>query len=411
MKKAGYIIAVVFMGLILFSPNFVCAQTDAVGGTKEEVDALNQQIADHKAKIKEMEDTMAQYQKTIDQKQTEAVSLKNTLAILDNRLAQMQLDIEMTKQKINQAQLEIDALDLTIKEKETIIARQKNIIVKIVQSIYVEDQKNYLEIALTNDSFADFYNQAKYLENVYTDLGQSVHNFRLAKEDLQAKQAQVQKRQELYAKLNDDLQNKYKDLTDQSNAKTKLLTDTHASELRYRTLLASMRAQYQSIENEMQAYEDQVRKKLEEQDKIPTDGSIELSWPLNSRYITAAFHDPDYPFQNIFAHSGIDIRASQGTPVKAAASGYVARAKHCTTASCYSYILIVHTGNISTVYGHLSQISVSEDQFVQRGDVIGYSGGTPGAVGSGPFVTGAHLHFEVRANGIPVDPMGYLIQA
>ena len=111
-------------------------------------------------------------------------------------------------------------------------------------------------------------------KSVYTDLGQSVHNFRLAKEDLQAKQAQVQKRQELYAKLNDDLQNKYKDLTDQSNAKTKLLTDTHASELRYRTLLASMRAQYQSIENEMQAYEDQVRKKLEEQDKIPTDSSI-----------------------------------------------------------------------------------------------------------------------------------------
>mgnify|MGYP001565732761 CR=1 FL=1 len=396
------VIFIIILGLVL-NPVFAIAQTT----NSAEIDQLNKQIAEKKDKIKELEDTIAKYNKNITQKQTEAQSLRNQLSILDNHITKAQTDMELTQEKIKQAQLEIEALQLTIADKEAVIEKQKIIITKIIQNINSDKRKNYLEVLLTNNSFAEFYDQLQYTTNVFTSLGQSVKVLRLVKEDLQSKQAQIASRKKTYEILKAELEEKKERLEDQSKSKEMILTQTKSSELKFRTLLASLKQQYQAQINEQRAYEDQVRKKLAQQNKLgDTVGAF--SWPLPNRTITASFHDPDYPFRNVFEHSGIDIRASQGTPVRAAAAGYVARAKVCGSASCYSYILIVHTGNLSTLYGHLSQVNVQGDQFVNKGDVIGLSGGKPGSVGAGPFVTGPHLHFEVRLNGIPVDPTGYL---
>jgi len=398
-------------GGIFLAQKCFAAEETAVGGDKEEIDTLNREIEARKDKIKQLEDAIAQHQKTIEQKQLEAVSLKNQISILDNRVAQTETDVNLTREKISEAQLEIEALDLTIKEKQKTIDKQKKIIATIVRNINAQDQKTYLEILLTSKNFADFYDQVKYLESVYADLGRSVKALRLANEELNSKKEQVDNRRQLYENLKKELENKQVDLQEQVGLKQNLLAETKSSEKRYTTLLASLRQQYQSVESEIKTYENRVRQKLEATNKfsgIEQVGGGDFAWPVPSHYLTAIFHDPDYPFRNVFEHSAIDIRAAQGTPVRAAAAGYVAQAKKCSTASCYSYVLIVHSGNISSVYGHLSGIIVEQDQFVGKGDIIGYSGGTPGTVGAGPFVTGPHLHFEIRLNGIPVDPMGYL---
>lgn len=390
---------------VLFTNVFVFAQNS---GGSDEIKVLNEEIAARKDKIKQLEETIGKYKKAIAEKETQAVSLKNQLSIISNRKSQIETDIELTKEKIAQVQLEIDALNISIQDKQKVIAKQKKIISKLIQSINAGDQKNYLEILLTYEDFSDFYNGIREIENVYVDLGKSVKTLRLASEDLTAKRSQVESKRKVYKGLELQLEGKKGDLENQENYKENLLSQTKSSEARYKTLLSSLKEQYQIIENEQRSYEEKLKKKLEEQDKIQNSGSVTMGWPVLSHVINAYFHDADYPYKKVFEHNAIDIRASQGTPVRAVASGYVARARRCTVASCYSYVMIVHTGSLSTVYGHLSSISVTDEQFVNKGDIIGYSGGKPGTVGAGPFTTGPHLHFEVRLNGIPVDPLNYV---
>jgi murein DD-endopeptidase MepM/ murein hydrolase activator NlpD len=98
-------------------------------------------------------------------------------------------------------------------------------------------------------------------------------------------------------------------------------------------------------------------------------------------------------------HPGIDIGVPTGTPIQAAASGTVI---WCGWMSGYgNLVMIDHHNGLATLYGHQSQVAVGCNSEVSQGQVVGYSGCTG-------FCTGPHVHFEVRLNGSPVDPLGYL---
>ena len=122
-------------------------------------------------------------------------------------------------------------------------------------------------------------------------------------------------------------------------------------------------------------------------------------WPVQGR-LGSSFGQREDPINGEGAfHSGIDIDAPMGTPVRAAGDGEVTGAN--MGAGYGRQVVLSHGHNIETVYGHLSSIAVVPGQHVARGEVIGYVGMTGRA-------TGPHLHYEVRVGNVPVNPHKYL---
>lgn len=409
--KSKYLVAVILLatsGVSLFFVLDVAALSKV-----EKINELQAEISAKKNDANKLEQSISEVNAKLKKKRLESVSLSNQLSLLDNRISQVDLDVQLTQNRLDATDLEIETLQLNIEAKEEVERKQKDIVAALVRTVHQSDRKKYIEIAASYDNFSDFYNQVQYVQNVESSLGESVRTLRIVREELEEKKTNVEVKQANYASLRDELTNKQLDLEDQTFLKKDLLVQTKASEKTYNALVNSLKSQYRTIENDIASIEKDIRKRLEDQDsfKRRTGGEPStLSWPVPSRYITARFHDPSYPYRHIFEHNAVDIRAGQGTALRAAATGYVARARKCSSSSCYAYVMLVHGGGISTVYGHVNRVLVNEDQFVNRGDIIGYSGGTPGTVGAGPFVTGPHLHFEVRLNGIPVNPLKHLIK-
>jgi len=175
-----------------------------------------------------------------------------------------------------------------------------------------------------------------------------------------------------------------------------------AAEQQFNARVSDLRAQQGEINAQQEALSQEIAAAAQAGDStVPvTSGNGEFIWPVDGP-ITSPFGYRTDPVTGARSfHPGIDIGASCGTPIKAAGSGVVNTAGW-NSGGYGNMTLINHGGGLATLYGHQSSIIVSAGQSVTQGQVIGY-------VGSTGKSTGCHLHFEVRVNGNPVDPMGYL---
>jgi murein DD-endopeptidase MepM/ murein hydrolase activator NlpD len=374
-----------------------------------EVDQLNQDIAAKKQAIDDLKKQQDAYQQAIADKQQQKADLKNQLAIFDNSLASIQSSIDQVKLDMEATQLEIKKLDLEISTKEDEIAKEKDQIAAALSLLYQEGAKTDIEILLTKDNFVEYLDQIKHLKDLNNGISASLDNLKQQQASLEADRTDQQAKQTSLTQLQESLNQNQQSLEAEKGAKQIVLDETNNSEAQYQKLLSQAKQQEDAAAADIANMEKVVRAKLAGNAQFNSlNTSAEgIIWPVPKNTITAYFHDPNYPFRQIFEHPAIDIKAAQGTPVHAAASGYVAIAKDGGKTG-YSYIMLVHNDGLSTVYGHVSVIGVSPEDYVTQGQVIGMSGGMPGTHGAGPFTTGPHLHFEVRLNGIPVDPLGYL---
>lgn len=398
-RVSCYIVTLLTAALLM--PNFTLAATS-------EVLNMADKLTDKKEQLKSIEDDLNYYRQKISETQKKTVSLKNQIELLNDQIKKTELEIQEADMRVSQLDSNIADLNSGINNTKKNIELQKDLVAYYLRELQRTKGKSPLEIFLLQPSFSKFFDEMRNLEVMQNNLADSIEKLRDMQNNLEKSQSDLKDKKEQILKLKKDSQNKKAKLEAQKTTKTFLIGETFVSEAKFQALLIDTQKEQRDLDAEISRLENAVKDKLRQNDLFPS-GSVILTWPVPKDEITTYFHDPDYPYRYILGeHAGLDIRASQGTPIAAPAPGYVLKVRDSKTWREYSYVVMAHAGGISSVYIHLSKVYVKPDTYVARGQIIGLTGGMPRTVGAGLWTTGPHLHFEIRANGIPVNPLDYL---
>jgi murein DD-endopeptidase MepM/ murein hydrolase activator NlpD len=262
-----------------------------------------------------------------------------------------------------------------------------------------------LDVILRAGTIAELHDAKAFVEAIAERQARIVEEFSVLEEDATALEAAADAARAAAAARRNEVQQQTEALqaarAAQSASATAAANET-AREQALLDALAGQRSKYEQRIKEYQRESDRITEELRRRGssgpRISGRGS--LSSPLADPVITSTFGYRTHPiFGDRRLHTGLDFRAGSGTPLMASRSGEVVFAGwrggygNCT--------IIDHGGGLATLYAHQSAIGVEEGEQVGRGQVIG-------AAGSTGYATGPHLHFEVRVDGTPVDPLPYL---
>ncbi len=410
---------------------------------------LNQYLQQAERNYKSLQSKMDQTRDGIEEN-------RYTIDTLDGQIFHLDALIDTTDSKIISVTTQIAEKEQEIKDSlealefsEVQINGQKDALSSYLRLIYFETnlnssqnmETNFLKLFMRDGTISTSLQTSSFLsilEKQAENLIDGLEN--LEREQLKTNYNLTLKQNQL-DDLEEELEAEYRNLTAQLEGKQNLLHETEDHDEIYRELYASYKAAQEAILDEINlfqtnilALEDRLAQYsgtiTEEEialiDQIKNDSDVgfataaaanflDLDWPVSpSLGLTAFFDDEDYVSRFGVAHHATDVRIAHGSIIYAPADGMVykvydaAKLSDETERLGYGYIILAHRMGTMTLYGHISSALVSEGDFVNRGQMIGLTGGTPGTPGAGARTTGAHLHFEVIQDAVRVDPLEYL---
>lgn len=372
------------------------------------VEELRTELNEKRESLKETQDKIADFKANIQTKKQEARTLEDQITLIEGSIEELELDLEKTIKEIEKTQVEVEAVEADIRIKEEEIDLQKQVLASYIRQMYTLDQQSTVTILLKYQTFSEAVNESSTLEELQNRGHQTLVLIQSLHEELITKKRELEDFKQSLEALRKRQQDQQDILSTQRDSKQRILNLTNEQEVQYQQLLQQAQQAHQSAEAAIQELDSKIREELRRQGigSLPSIGI--LDWPIEPIFgVSCEFRCAGYPYEYLIGpHSAIDIPTHMGTPIAAPADGYVART-HDSGGPGYSYIMLIHGDNVSTVYGHVSGFAVNEGQLVTRGTIIGYTGGAAGSRGSG-LSTGPHLHFEVRQNNVPVNPRNFL---
>lgn len=379
------ITAVALVMAILMIAGFLASALNIFAVTKAQVDALKTKVAEAGKRKNELKNQLSGLTNDLS-------ALQKQISLLDSQIEAQQDEIDAQEELLGELTQMIADKTIELEESERQQAEQYAQLRSRLRYMVEHGTTSSLSILLSSDSFSDFLNRYEIIRQI------SLRDENLFEQLKAIRDKVLMEKQEL-----EDTKKEAED--------TKLQMEANKAELEAQ--MEAKRKQMESIQLAQKNVKDAYTAMIETEDELMAQyKKAAAEYAAQSTYVGGTFMWPLPAGNNVVTckygmrthpitgkrklHTGVDLRAATGTKVYAANKGTVTTSGY--SSAWGNYIIISHGGGITTLYAHMSKRSVSKDDKVKQGDIIGYSGNTG-------YSTAPHLHFEISKNGSTYNPL------
>ena len=388
------LVAALLSGVVLCgTPAYIMAEdedlTNQLDSIQQQVNQQNAAKADAETVIGSVSEQLRQIEEQLRQATAELGTIKEQRVSVEN-------DITLNERQLAEAQKRLEG-------RETVFYKR-------VRDIYINGRLSYIDVVIGSKDFSDFANRLEVLKRIIDSDITLINEIKKERAEIEAHKQKLETDRAKLVELEKAALAKQAEIEQKKAERNVVLQkaqNDRATAMQAIEELNASSAQVSAMLKERQAARAAAAAAAAQtsagQGQGASDnwvqGTGQLGWPVSGE-ITSPYGYRVHPiWGTTIYHSGIDIGVDEGTPVHAADGGVVVWSGWM---GGYGYAVVIDHGNgLSTLYGHNSELAVDEGQSVAKGQVISYAGSTGNS-------TGPHVHFEVRVNGDPVDPMGYL---
>lgn len=421
-KKFVSVVAIILALLMVFS--IVVSVLSSLSASAASLTEIEKDLAETKSALEALEanqdylaEKKAELQNTIDNMESDVDTYETQKATLDEKIDVAQQEIENVNEQLVQCEemlAEKEAqLQLAIEEEEYQFERYTD----RLRAMEEDGNMTYLSILLSSSNFSNLLSKIN-------DITEIIEYDNMIADELEAARVAVEETKLELEETKAELDVKVAGLEDTKAAIEAEVVGIQDEIDRLVVAIEETTAEYEDTEAAMEEAEQEMLALVAKQGDLTAEQKAEIAkaeaakssggsssgggsvvatgifiWPSVSNKVTSSYGGRIHPITGIATnHAGIDIGASYGSSVYAAASGVVVQAGW--NGGYGNYILVNHGNGYMTAYAHMSQLKVSSGDTVVQGQVIGL-------VGSTGTSTGNHLHFEVYVGSSRTDPLNY----
>lgn len=392
MKKRRFSLALILVAAMLL-PLTPSAVLPARAVTQAEIDALKSDASGLASQRKDIQKQLKAIQADKSKAQDKKKLLEQQINIIDQEIENLKAQVANYEQLI--AEKEGDLAAAQTRERE-----QYELFCKRIRYMEEKGETSYWAILFSSSDFSEMLDNFMMIEEIIqydngvmdslTTLQGLIEEDKTELEGIRAGLKEAQEEQEAAEQ----------ELQAQEAEVDKLIKEISGQEAELQAMEEELRKAANAMDAEIKKKERELAEQIA---KVVSESGFR--WPLDAgkNTLTSLYGPRKDPFTGKAAnHTGIDIPAAKGTPIYASKSGMVTTSTLGSGGywSYGNYVVISHSDGTSTLYAHMNKRNVKEKQVVKQGDVIGYVGTTGRS-------TGNHLHFEIRKNGVRVDPIDY----